>query len=201
MTWLDRFLQQWRIRVARRELPPGARVLDIGTHDGALFRLARIHGLGIDPELATAATFPGVTLVKGWFPGDLPVQPDESFDVATALAVVEHVPCGELQAWAKAVARLVAPHGKLVITVPTPAVDTILHVLIRLHLVTGIEAHQHHGFQLDDLDTIFTAPLWQRIKHRPFQLGLNHLYVFERTPHPQLEALGYTTERRRQPSC
>jgi 2-polyprenyl-3-methyl-5-hydroxy-6-metoxy-1,4-benzoquinol methylase len=184
MTWLDRFLKQWRIRVARRELPPGARVLDIGTYDGTLFRLARVHGVGIDPELAAVATIPGVTLVKGSFPVDLPTLPAESFDAATALAVVEHVPDGELQAWAEAVAQLVVPHGVLVMTVPAPTVDTILHVLIRLRLVAGIEAHQHHGFQLSELDAIFTAPLWRQIKHRAFQLGLNHLYVFERAPHP-----------------
>jgi Methyltransferase domain len=183
MTWLDRFLQQWRMRVARRELPRDARVLDIGTHDGALFRMAGVRGVGIDPELAAAATIPGVRLVKGSFPVDLPTLGDDSFDAATALAVVEHVPDGELKDWAEAVAQLVVPHGVLVITVPVPTVDTILHVLMRLHLVAGLEAHQHHRFQLCDLDDIFTAPLWQRTKHRAFQLGLNHLYVFERTPH------------------
>jgi ubiquinone/menaquinone biosynthesis C-methylase UbiE len=181
MTWLDRYLQQRRIRMAQRELPPGARVLDIGTHDGTLFRLARAGGVGIDPELAAAAWWPGVTLVKGSFPGDLPALPDESFGAATALAVVEHVPQGDLQTWAKELARLVAPGGVLVITVPAPPVDTILHMLIRLHLIAGMEAHQHHGFQPGKLDAIFTGPLWRRSKHRTFQAGLNHLYVFERT--------------------
>lgn len=184
MTWLDRCLQQWRIRVAGRELPLGARVLDIGTHDGTLFRLAGAGGVGIDPELAAGATFPEVTLVKGSFPADLPALPDESFDAATALAVVEHVPEGELRAWAEAIARLVVPHGVLVITVPAPTVDTILHVLMRLHLAGGMEAHQHYRFQPSNLDAIFTAPLWQRTKHRTFQLGLNHLYVFERIAYP-----------------
>ena len=182
MTWLDRFLQKWRIREAQRELPPGARVLDIGTHDGALFALARARGVGIDPELATVTSIPGVTLVKGSFPKDLPSLPSGSFDAVTALAVVEHVPESELLIWAETIARLVAPHGLLIITVPVPEVDTILHVLMRLHLVAGMEAHQHHGFQPSNLDHIFTAPLWQRAKHRTFQLGLNHLYVFERAP-------------------
>jgi len=186
MTWLDRYLQAWRIREARRELPPGARVLDIGTHDGTLFCLTRAGGVGIDPELAAAASIPGVTLVNGSFPEDLPKLPDESFDAVTALAVVEHVPESELLVWAETIARLVVPSGPLIITVPAPAVDTILHVLMRLHLVAGMAAHQHHRFQLSTLDHIFTAPLWQRAKHRTFQLGLNHLYVFERSP--QLQA-------------
>lgn len=184
MNWLDHYLQKRRIQMARRELPPGARVLDIGTHDGALFRLTGARGVGIDPELPATAAPPGVTLVKGFFPADLPALPEESFGAATALAVVEHIPEGELQVWAKALAGLVAPGGLLVMTVPSPQVDTILHVLIRLHLIEGMEAHQHHGFQPGDVDTIFTAPLWQKTKHRPFQLGLNHLYVFKRAADP-----------------
>lgn len=182
MTWLDRYLQRWRIRMARRELPSGARVLDIGTHDGELFRSAQVGGLGIDPELIETASLPGVTLVKGFFPDDLPELPEESFGAATALAVIEHIPEGDLPTWAKEMARLVAPKGVLVITVPSPTVDKILHVLIRLHLADGMEAHQHHGFQVGSLDGVFTAPLWQRTKHRTFQLGLNNLFVFERTP-------------------
>jgi 2-polyprenyl-3-methyl-5-hydroxy-6-metoxy-1,4-benzoquinol methylase len=181
MTWLDRTLQRWRIRMAQRELPTGARILDIGTYDGSLFRQMRAGGVGIDPELVETAPPPGVTLVKGFFPADLPALPDESFDAATALAVIEHIPEGDLPTWAKELGRLVAPKGVLVMTVPAPAVDKILHVLIRLHLADGMEAHQHHGFQPDSLDDLFTAPLWRRTKHRAFQLGLNHLYVFERT--------------------
>ena len=180
MTWLDDFLQQWRIRVVLPEMPPVPRVLDIGTRDGTLFRRAGVKGVGIDPELADAAPLPGVTLVKGLFPDDLPALPGGSFDAVTALAVVEHVPEGELKSWADALAHLVTPGGKLVITVPSPTVDKILHLLMRLHLVAGMEAHQHHGFEPGDLDTIFTPPLWKRRKHRTFQLGLNNLFVFER---------------------
>jgi SAM-dependent methyltransferase len=184
MMWLDGVLQRRRIRVALRELPAGARVLDIGTYDGMVFRLAGAQGVGIDPELVETPPVPGVTLVRGMFPEDLPELPDGSFEAVTALAVVEHVPSEELAAWGPALARLMAPRGRLVITVPDPTVDKVLHVLIRLHLAAGMEAHQHHGFEPKELDTIFAAPLWRRVGHRTFELGLNNLYVFERTPDP-----------------
>jgi len=190
MTWLDRYLQKWRIREARHELPPGARVLDIGTHDGTLFCLTTARGVGIDPELTAVTPIPEVTLVKGSFPKDLPKLPNESFDAVTALAVVEHVPESELLIWSETISRLVVAHGPLIITVPAPAVDTILHVLMRLKLVAGMAVHQHHRFQLNNLDRIFAPPLWQRAKHRTFQLGLNHLYVFERSASPSPESSG-----------
>ena len=78
-------------------------------------------------------------------------------------------------------AQLIAPNGGVIITVPAPTVDVILHVSYDAP-DRRIEAHQHHGFRPADLDNIFTAPLWRRHKHRTFQLGLNHLYVFERMP-------------------
>ena len=180
-TWLDRYLQRWRIRMAVDELPKVSRLLDIGTHDGAMFRLTGAAGVGIDPELIDAPPLPGVTMVKGMFPDDVPPLADKLFDAATALAVLEHIPEHELDTWAKALAGLLAPGGLVVITVPAPAVDRILHGLIRLRLIAGIEAHQHHGFQPADLESIFTAPLWRQRKHERFQFGLNHLYVFERT--------------------
>ena len=181
MTWVDLLLQRWRIRKARRELPAGARLLDIGTYDGTLFRVTRMRGVGIDPALRIDAAAPdGVVLVRGAFATDLPDEPAGAFDAAAALAVVEHVPEPELEGWSQALARLVRPGGVLVITVPSPAVDNILHVLIRLHLVGGMEAHQHHGFEPDDLVRVFAAPAWQLVKRQHFQLGLNNLFVFRR---------------------
>ena len=74
------------------------------------------------------------------------------------------MPGTTLATWAKVLAQVMVPNAVLVLTVPAPAVDLLLHALIRLHLIAGIEAHQHHGFRPRDLEAIFTDPLWRRVR-------------------------------------
>jgi 2-polyprenyl-3-methyl-5-hydroxy-6-metoxy-1,4-benzoquinol methylase len=144
-----------------------------------LIHAAKGTGVGIDPELVNRPALEGVDLVHGRFPDDLPPC-KRAFDIATALAVVEHVPEAALWSWAERFSDLVRPGGLLIITVPSPAVDAILHVLIRLRLVSGMEVHQHHGFVPEQLIRIFGAPSWRLIHRSRFQLGLNNLFVFQR---------------------
>src|SRR5882757_2532826 len=110
MTSLDRALQRWRIRKAAAFVKPGDRLLDIGTADGALFKL--VPGLGesvgldpdLDPELAPPT---GVRFYRGLFPEALPSP--MTFDVITMLAVLEHVPLGEQASLARACAAHLKP--------------------------------------------------------------------------------------------
>jgi predicted deacetylase len=41
-----------------------------------------------------------------------------------------------------------------------------------------MEAHQHHGFEPEDVLRYFTAPRWRLAHRKRFQLGLNNLFVF-----------------------
>ena len=81
MKTLDRFLQRWRIAKVRPFIPIGARVLDLGCGDGALFRLLgnRIHqGIGLDPTLSAVVIGEHFKLIPGRFPE--PLAPTELFD-------------------------------------------------------------------------------------------------------------------------
>jgi SAM-dependent methyltransferase len=119
-------------------------------------------------------------LIPGGFPQAVPEA--EKFDVITMLAVVEHLPADSLHGLAAACARRLRPGGRVVITVPSAAVDVILHWLIKLRLIAGIGVHEHHGFRPDQVPRLFAGAGFQRFSSRRFQLGLNNLFVFTRLP-------------------
>lgn len=157
-------------------------MLDVGCADGALFERfgGRISGgIGIDPDATPATPRANVRIMRGWFPADVP---DERFDVITMLAVVEHLPESAYADTGTAVARHLRPGGRLVITVPEPAVDRIVHLLGRVRLVDGMALHEHHGFATEEVARIFEPHGLRLVAHRRFQLGLNNLFVFEPRP-------------------
>jgi SAM-dependent methyltransferase len=183
MRFTDRLLQRWRIRRVRPFIAPGARILDIGSADGALFgALGGAVGagsLGVDPTLSRPAVVNGCALVPGFFPEAVPADAGP-FDVVTMLAVLEHFPppaYGPLRAGCE---RLLRPGGKLLVTVPSPGVDHILAMLKFLRLVDGMSLEEHHGFEVRQTLEIFPPPAFRLVRRDTFQLGLNHLFVFER---------------------
>jgi 2-polyprenyl-3-methyl-5-hydroxy-6-metoxy-1,4-benzoquinol methylase len=178
---LDRVLQEWRIAKAAPHVPEGARVLDVGCADGALFRAlgSRIAGgVGIDPELGMPGTREGVTYIRGRFPEDL--DTDETFDAITMLAVFEHLDDAGQREALTACARLLRGGGHLVMSVPEPAVDRIVHALARVGLVAGMALHQHHGFEAARTPELVGAGPFDLVRHERFELGLNNLFVFRR---------------------
>jgi 2-polyprenyl-3-methyl-5-hydroxy-6-metoxy-1,4-benzoquinol methylase len=182
MTYIDRVLQRWRIRKAAAFIAPGDQLLDIGTADGALFSLVPKLGdsVGVDPELdpARMPSSPGIRFYRGLFPEALPTP--MKFDVITMLAVLEHVPPAQQKPLAEACASWLKPGGRVVITVPSPAVDYILAVLKALRLIDGISIEQHYGFETRHVPGIFTPHGLNLVANRRFQCGLNNLFVFQR---------------------
>jgi 2-polyprenyl-3-methyl-5-hydroxy-6-metoxy-1,4-benzoquinol methylase len=181
MKSIDRLLQRWRISKARQFIKPGARILDIGSADGALFRQLKIsgaQGMGIDPTLKSNASVDGVLLVAGFFPKDLPTV--EPFDVITMLAVLEHFPPAQYEDLKRGCVKFLKRGGRLIITVPSPKVDAILSVLKFQKLIDGMSLEEHHGFEVGRTAEIFPPENFRLLKRATFQLGLNHLFVFER---------------------
>ncbi len=182
MKAVDRWLQQWRIRKALGFVPLGARILDVGCGTGAL--LHRVEqklqsGVGIDPELPQSFANGPLVFVRGSFPDDMPTV--ERFDCITMLAVLEHVPDRQLSGFVRSCRQWLRPGGKIVLTVPAPAVDRILRILRWWRLIEGLRLDQHHGFEPRRTPALFTSAGFSLAHHSIFQLGLNHLFVFSKS--------------------
>lgn len=182
MKALDRFIQNWRIDKVRPYLKPGARVLDIGCADGALFHRSKVLGdyTGIDPTLAEPVTRPRFRLIRGLFPDALPDR--TPFDAITLLAVLEHIPPADIPRFARECAGLLHPGGYLLVTVPSALVDRILDVLRSMRMIDGMALEEHHGFAAGQTPGIFAGAGLEFVARKRFQLGLNNLFVFRRRP-------------------
>jgi 2-polyprenyl-3-methyl-5-hydroxy-6-metoxy-1,4-benzoquinol methylase len=179
MRALDRLLRRWRIAKAVPWIRHGDRLLDVGCFDRSLIeRVAeRVHAaVGVDPLLEPCDEG-RIRLLRGQFPEDFAFS-DASFDCITALAVLEHVP--EPERFARECHRLLAPGGRVVLTVPHPAVDRLVDTLRMLRLLDAMSLEEHHGFDVERTQQIFSVAGLRALVERPFQLGLNRLFIFER---------------------
>jgi len=181
MKILDRFLQYWRICKAKKYISKDATVLDVGCADARLYDVISgiEHYVGIDSCVDSQDHEEKFQLIKGAFPKDLPIV-ECKFDSLIMLAILEHIPESAYPSMAQRCFDVLKPGGKVVITVPEPLVDTILHVLRRLNLIDGMELEQHHAVDTKKVPIIFTQVGFRHYHSSKFQLGLNNLFVFER---------------------
>jgi SAM-dependent methyltransferase len=101
-------------------LPAGARILDVGSATGGtlgtLARFGRVVGIELDAEAAAFARSRGAAAVcRARLPEELPFR-EESFDLVTALDVIEHL--DDDRGALAALARALRPGGALLVTVP-----------------------------------------------------------------------------------
>jgi SAM-dependent methyltransferase len=163
--------------VARRFLHPGAKVLDLGCADGALFKqIAEVSGIGLDPLLTNPLQLPNAKLIPGRFPGDIPDGLD--FDAVTMLAVLEHLPRAVQEELGRNCERVLKPKGRVIITVPSPRTDALLALLKTLRVIHGMSLEEHYGYDVNETPQLFSS--FKMIARKQFQLGFNNLFVFEK---------------------
>jgi 2-polyprenyl-3-methyl-5-hydroxy-6-metoxy-1,4-benzoquinol methylase len=176
----DHLIQSWRMNMAARWIPAGARVLDIGCHQGEFFqRMGRriAPSVGLDPLLQEERALGEHKLLKTAFNKTLPFAED-SFDAIVLLATIEHM--HNKSDVARESFRLLRSNGRVIITAPSLLVDRILDVLAALRLVDGMSLEEHHGFHPEEIPGIFTKEGFRVAAARKFQFGLNNLFVFEK---------------------
>ena len=109
--------------ISRMALPSGARILEIGCGPGGNLAMLRRHGqlqaLETDRQAREVAAALGLCpVLAGALPGPLPFSP-ASFDLVCLLDVLEHIE--DEQAALLAVAALLKPDGRVLVTVPAYA--------------------------------------------------------------------------------
>lgn len=138
------------------------------------------YGIGIEPCVSSKKEYANFILLPGSFPGELPVI-SEKLDAITMLAVIEHLPENDIRNIDSICSELLRHGGKVIITVPSPFVDNILTVLSFFKLIDGQALHEHHGFDINQIDELFTNnDLFKKQSHEKFQIGLNNLFVFSK---------------------
>lgn len=181
MKLLDRYLQNVRIKKAKQYIQKNDAVLDIGSVDGVMFEKWKGYigkSIGVDPTLKEKTETEFYTLYPGYFPEACPQN--ETFNAITLLAVLEHIPISQQETLALNCHKFLKPNGRLIITVPSPQVDKILDILLKLRLIEGMSLEEHFGYKPEHTDQIFAPPFFKLLKKQTFQLGLNNLFVFER---------------------
>ena len=181
MKTLDRLLQRWRIRRAALFIPNGARLLDIGCADGTLYRMLKPRlgsYVGIDPGLAKSVTEENYRLLAGSFPDDFPQI--SAFDVITMLAVVENLSSDKQDQVIEACVQNLATDGVIIVSTPSPIVDRMLWMMKAVGVVDGMSLDDHYGFETEAVPQVFDHQELEYVLHQPFELGLNHLFVFRK---------------------
>lgn len=178
--FLEPILRWMRLRQVITEIPPQSIVLDIGCGTKATFLKAiepKIRkGVGIDfkvPEFST----PILQTFQAHLEERLPF-PDESFDVVTMLAVLEHIEYEEQIL--KEIYRILKPSGKLVLTVPSIWAQPVLEFLsYRLKIVDEREIRDHKRYyDRKRLQCVLIKKSgFIQFKHRYFQAFMNNFCI------------------------
>jgi 2-polyprenyl-3-methyl-5-hydroxy-6-metoxy-1,4-benzoquinol methylase len=180
-TPLDRFLTVRRAARAEKLIPAslrGGRVLDVGCGVEPVFltRTRFASKIGLDHvaplDRPADARFVVFDLEHA---GRLPFR-DDSFDVVTMLAVLEHVDHDRILPLLDDIYRTIRPGGAIVLTTPPPWTDAVvLKVLSAAHLVSRelVEDHEE-TFTPRELSGLFGRT---RFGSKGLRLGYFQLFM------------------------
>lgn len=151
--FLEGFLAKQRAVMAERLIPVSSRkgaILDIGcgTHPFFLINTIFFEKHGLDKSVKTGRAYSST--VKGIAVRNFDIEnehvipyEDNSFDVITMLAVIEHLTPHLVVERTRAIHRILKPGGVFIITTPAAWTDRLLRVMAKLHMVSPIELQEH----------------------------------------------------------
>jgi SAM-dependent methyltransferase len=174
---LEPILRKMRLRKVIALIPDNVELLDIGCGTkAALLRAIEPkikRGIGLDfkvPEWRSEK----IQTIQGHLDDHLPFL-DNSFDVVTMLAVLEHIEYEE--DILREIRRILRPNGFLILTVPSVWAKPILEFLsYRLKIVDDMEIRDHKRYY--DRGKLKTTLIeksgFSNFHHKYFQLFMNN---------------------------
>jgi ubiquinone/menaquinone biosynthesis C-methylase UbiE len=173
------FLANLRYKRVIEGIPDGSSVLDLGCGfegkflEGISSKIK--NGIGLDLSVKDNSIKSNIELKKYELNKKLPF-PDESFDVVTSLAVVEHLSDCEnhfLESF-----RVLRKGGVLLLTTPAPRSKRVLEFLARLGFVSKEEIYDHKRYlSLKDLEDLSKMAGFSEINKANFQFGFNNFLI------------------------
>lgn len=181
---LEPLLRKMRIKKLRTRINSleNTKLLDIGCGINAklLFDLEPYikQGYGIDKKCIEINTEKIITK-RIFFEDGLPFD-DETFDVVTALAVLEHVE--NEQKLMKDINRVLKSDGILMLTTPTKPAKKLLEFLaFKLGVVSKEEILDHkHYFSKNEIESLAITENMLVKEHKYFQFGFNQFCVLSK---------------------
>ncbi len=169
--WFAGRRKLFAVELNRASVSLEARVLDVGTGTGSNLRMlrdlgfTRVTGLDASDEAIRFCAAKGLSVVRK---GDICAMPfaDESFDVVLATDVIEHV--DDDGRAAAEIARVLAPNGRVLVTVPAfqslwGLQDRKAHHKRRYRLQPLLELLRLQGMQVERsyyFNYLLFVPIW-----------------------------------------
>ena len=187
---LEGLLARLRCRQANRLISPELRVgrlLDIGcgSYPLTLKKTKFRERFGLDREVQDAQIeelrAEGIELARHDIELDesLPFE-DESLDVITILAVVEHLDRPVLARLCQEAHRVLKPGGQMIATTPASWTGPILTLLAKVGLLSKEEIEEHRDLLTrKEMEEILRSSGFPKVKSGLFELGLNTWFLAE----------------------
>ena len=176
-TFLDKIIQQLRFRKIAAWIPDGCVLADLGCGDGSFLRYIKSKmatGHGVDMKIDLAHGSDRVIFQYGNLNQKIPLR-DQSVDVITALAVIEHLTTPKT--FVGEIHRVLKPGGFCILTTPSVHSKPLLEFLAyTLKIISENDIRDHKNyFDKSQLHNFFTE--FKRVEVSYFQFGFNTLVV------------------------